>query len=150
MQIECSLGQQFVIVIFLGNKACTQNKKQDTRLHSDSIRRTQKLLQTGDKLSNKIKKAQMQMAHCLEKPPINTSPHATMPKHKPKKQNLLTNQSISTTTLTTPRTPLPRTRTHIVSGIRVGAGIQQQPRAVRVTIRSGINQQRLSALRGRQ
>jgi hypothetical protein len=39
------------------------------------------------------------------------------------------------------------TRTHLVSGLLVGAGIQQQPRAVRVTTASGQNQRRRSALR---
>jgi hypothetical protein len=39
------------------------------------------------------------------------------------------------------------THTHLVRGILVGAGIQQQPRAVRVTIESGPNQRRVSVLR---
>ena len=47
----------------------------------------------------------------------------------------------------TPHTPRPRTRTHIVLGLLVGAGIQQQPRTVRVTIASGFNQRRISVLR---
>ncbi len=37
-----------------------------------------------------------------------------------------------------------RTRTHLVLGILVGAGIQQQPHAVRATIVSGTNQRRES------
>jgi hypothetical protein len=40
-----------------------------------------------------------------------------------------------------------RTRTHIRLGILVGAGIQQQPRAVRTTNVSGPNQSRPSVLR---
>ncbi len=39
------------------------------------------------------------------------------------------------------------TDTHIVLGILVGAGIQQQPKTVRVTFRSGQNQRCASALR---
>ena len=42
-----------------------------------------------------------------------------------------------------------RTRTHIRLGILVGAGIQQQPRAVRVTLLSGPDQRRLFVLRAR-
>ncbi len=44
---------------------------------------------------------------------------------------------------------LARTRTHRSLGLLVGAGIQQQPRAVRVTTVSGHNQRRPSALRAR-
>jgi hypothetical protein len=39
------------------------------------------------------------------------------------------------------------TKTHIVLDIFVGTGIQQQPRAVRVTIASGQNQRRVPKLR---
>ncbi len=47
----------------------------------------------------------------------------------------------------TPRTAPPaHTRTHLVLGIHVGAGIQQQPHAVRVTPLGGPNQWRLSVL----
>ena len=42
-----------------------------------------------------------------------------------------------------------RTTTHIRLGILVGAGIQQQPRAVRMTIHRGQNQRRHSVLRVR-
>ena len=49
---------------------------------------------------------------------------------------------------TPPHAP-PATHTHILLGILVGAGIQQQPHAVRVSILSGINQRRPSALRTR-
>ena len=46
--------------------------------------------------------------------------------------------------------PQPRTCTHIIFDIFKGAGIQQQPHAVRVTILSGIKQRRVSALRRRR
>ncbi len=40
--------------------------------------------------------------------------------------------------------------THLVLGILVGAGIEQQPRAVRVTLVTGPNQRRVSVLRRRR
>ena len=53
--------------------------------------------------------------------------------------------------LPAPPTPATtRTRTHLVRGILVGAGIQQQPCAVQVTIMSGIHQRRPSFLRRRR
>ena len=39
--------------------------------------------------------------------------------------------------------------THRIIDLRVGAGAQQQPRAVRATLRSSTNQRRLSVLNGR-
>ena len=59
----------------------------------------------------------------------------------------LTHQSISTTSPKRPTHATTRTRTHIRLGILVGAGIQQQPHAVRATSLSGINQRRVSVLR---
>jgi hypothetical protein len=41
----------------------------------------------------------------------------------------------------------PNRQTHIVTGILVGADIQQQPHAVRVTLLSGTHQRRQSVLR---
>ncbi len=47
------------------------------------------------------------------------------------------------------RPTLKRIRTHLTLGLLVGAGIQQQPHAARVTIASGTNQRRRSELRAR-
>ncbi len=47
----------------------------------------------------------------------------------------------------TPTRHHPHSHTHLVLGLFVGAGIQQQPRAVRETIVSGIHERRPSVLR---
>ncbi len=62
---------------------------------------------------------------------------------------ILAHQSISTTTPHAPHATT-RTRTHIRLCILVGAGIQQQLCAVRVTLPTGQNQRRESVLRAAQ